>query len=32
MGQGSWQVGLVGGGNALQNNEHAWPDIAGLQL
>jgi hypothetical protein len=32
MGQGSWQVGLVGGGGALQNNEHAWPDIAGLQL
>jgi hypothetical protein len=32
MGQGSWQVGLVGGGNGLQNNEHAWPDIGGMNL
>ncbi|KAF6266333.1 hypothetical protein COO60DRAFT_447383 [Scenedesmus sp. NREL 46B-D3] len=32
MGQGSWQVGLVGGAVGLQDNEHAWPDVAGMQL
>uniref|UniRef100_A0A383V6V6 F-box domain-containing protein n=1 Tax=Tetradesmus obliquus TaxID=3088 RepID=A0A383V6V6_TETOB len=33
MGQGSWQVGLVGGANGLQGDEqNAWPDIAGMHL
>jgi hypothetical protein len=32
MGQGSWQVGLMGGGNGVHDNEHAWPDVAGLHL